>query len=192
MNRANFMHTERLKTPVTMNDHRIGPINAPVVLIEYGCYECIRCVKANQWLQDILKEFKNDLCYVYRHFPLTDIHPNAALACMAAEAAALKNKFWEMHKMLYENSRYLSGEFIIHLAEGIGIDVDSFILDLDRTDLMDNICNNIVSGEDSGVSVPPTFFLNNKRMEGKIDYEKMRKEIYRELDNRNIGQASTL
>lgn len=184
------MHTEYLKSPVNQDDHRIGNINSPVVLIEYGCYECIRCARADVWIQEILREFKNDLCYVFRHFPLTDVHPNAALAAMAAESASEKNKFWEMHHLLYTNSRYLSGEFIINLAEKIGIDVDQFTHDLDRTDLMDVICSDIVSGEENGVSEPPAFFLNNKKLEGKIDYELMRNKIRKELGNRNIGQTS--
>lgn len=184
------MHTEELKTPASQEDHYLGNINSPVVLVEYGCYECIRCARADGWIQEILKEFEGQLCYVFRHYPLTDIHPNAALAAMAAEAASLKNKFWEMHHLLYENSIFLSGEFIINLAGGIGIDVDSFTLDLDRTDLMDTICNNIVSAEESGVADPPAFFLNNKRLDKRIDHETMRRKIREELDNRNIRQTS--
>lgn len=184
------MHTD-LKAFVSKKDHYIGDINSPVVLIEYGCYECIRCARVDIWLQDILKEFKGDLCYVFRHFPLTDVHPNAALAAMAAESAAEKNKFWEMHHLLYENSRYLSGEFIINLAGKIGINIDQFTHDLDRTDLMDVICSDIVSGEENGLTDSPTFFLNNKRLEGKIDFETMRSKIFRELNNRSLGQTST-
>lgn len=185
------MNDNQQNLKVSQADHRIGSLNAPVILVHYGCYECIRCARVESWMKDLLKEFKGDLCYVYRHYPMTDIHPHAALASMAAEAAATAGKFWEMHNLLFENSRFLSGESIIHLADKLGIDVDSFVMDLDRTDLMDAVCRDIVGGEDNGVSDAPTIFLNNQLIEEKLDFRMLHDKIQSLSGHRSIGQASS-
>lgn len=185
------MNDNELKFNVSETDHRIGSLNAQIVLVHYGCYESIRSQRADSWIKDFLKEFDGELCYVFRHFPMTDIHPHAALAAMAAEAADTAGKFWEMHTLLYENGRYLSGESIIQLADKLDIDVDSFVMDLDRTDLMDAVCRDMVGGEESGVALAPTFFLNNQLIEEKLEYKLLHDKIQALSGHRNIGQASS-
>jgi len=175
-----------LKIPAHRRDHRIGLIEAPIVVIEYGDYECPLSAKANTWIKEILKEFKADLCYVFRHFPFTDIHPHSALAAIAAEAAAKEHRFWDMHHLLMENYRNLSGERIIEMARELDLDTERFIQNLDIDELMDNVCQQIVSGEDSGVQSTPSFFVNNILLEGPTNYHSLREEISQNLNHLSL------
>ena len=175
-----------LKVSAHRRDHRIGLIEAPIVVIEYGDYECPMSAKANIWIREIIKEFKSDLCYVYRHFPFTDIHPHSALASIAAEAAAKEHRFWDMHNLLMENFRNLSGESIIQMARELNLDSERFIKNLDIDELMDNVCRDIVSGEESGVEHTPSFFVNGILLEGPTNYHSLREEITQHLNHLSL------
>jgi protein-disulfide isomerase len=167
----------KLKDPATKSDHYIGPLNAPIILVEYGDYECPNCAKAAPWMDQLIQDFKKDLCYVFRHFPMTDIHPHSALAAISAEVAGMKHLFWEMHHLLFENQKDLSGETVVLLAQKLGLDVDRFLIELDKDKVMDDICMHIVSGEESGVEGTPTYFLNGQRLEGNPPYDVIKRDI---------------
>src|SRR5438045_1884747 len=93
----------KLKIPVTSADHVAGDANAPIVLIEYGDYECPHCSHAHPIVKRIQKHFGKRLCFVYLNFPLNEIHPNAESAAEAAEFAGSQGRFWEMHDTIFEN-----------------------------------------------------------------------------------------
>ena len=97
----------KLVLPVSERDHIRGPANAPVTLVEYGDYECPYCGMANSIVDQMQRELGNDLRFVFRNFPLTEVHPHAEHAAEIAEAAAKHNKFWEMHDMLYAHQEAL-------------------------------------------------------------------------------------
>jgi hypothetical protein len=95
--------TPRLQKPVGPDDHMAGPKDAPVTLVEYGDYECPFCGQAHTIVKQIMEDMGQDFRFVFRNFPLTQIHPHAMQAALAAEAAGAQGKFWEMHDTLYEN-----------------------------------------------------------------------------------------
>lgn len=166
-----------LKAPATRSDHHIGSLNAAVIIVEYADYECPHSARSHLLVQKIIKEFKHDICYVYRHFPVTDIHPHSALAAMAAEAADQQSKFWEMHDLLFKNIFNLSAESITVLAEALELDIQRFLIDLEREDLINRVRSDIDTGEESGVTKTPTFFLNGIILEEEATYSALKKNI---------------
>src|SRR5439155_20397253 len=110
-------------------DHVRGPADAPVTLVEYGDLECPYCGQAEPVIRELLGEF-GDLRYVWRHLPLTDVHPHAELAAEAAEAAGAQGKFWEMHDLLLHNQDALEQRDLLRYAGELGLDLDRFGVDL--------------------------------------------------------------
>ena len=92
-----------LKVRVTQHDHTRGPANAPVTLVEYGDYECPYCGLAHSIVNAVQAHFPQQLRFVFRHFPLNQVHPNAEAAAETAEFAAAHGRFWEMHDAIYDN-----------------------------------------------------------------------------------------
>ena len=110
-------------------DHIRGPADAPVTVVEYGDFECPYCGRAEPVVRELLADF-GDVRYVWRHLPLTDVHPHAQLAAEAAEAAAEQGAFWEMHDLLLEHQDALRPRDLVGYAEQLGLDVDRFRDDL--------------------------------------------------------------
>lgn len=158
-------------------DHTLGPLNSPVTVIEYGDYECPFCAMAQNTVRRLLEEFSPRVCYAYRHFPLSSMHPHAELAALTAEAAEQQGRFWQMHNALFENYDSLSTRKVFTLAEALKMDVDRFELDLERPDLIDRIRRDMLSGHDSGVAGTPTFFVNGMRIPGAANYDTLFKAI---------------
>src|SRR5688572_21484032 len=103
----------RLVPPVNSRDHLLGPDDAPVTLVEYGDYECPYCGIAYPIVESVRRRLGDNTRFVYRHFPLTQIHPHAQHAAEMAEAAGERGKFWEMHDMLFRNQRALDDQDLI-------------------------------------------------------------------------------
>jgi protein-disulfide isomerase len=123
----------RLTLPVSPDrDHIRGPLDPPVTLLEYGDYECPYCGMAYPITRAIEQEMGDTMRFVFRHFPLTTVHPHAALAAEAAEAAGAQGKFWPMHDTLYENQQALDPPHLLAYAEALGLDTDRFSSDLGR------------------------------------------------------------
>jgi protein-disulfide isomerase len=97
----------RLTAPITGRDHILGPATAPSTLVEYGDYECPNCGQAHHVVKQLLLLLGRRLCFVFRHFPLTMVHPHAQLAAEAAEAAGAQGQFWAMHDVLFEHQHAL-------------------------------------------------------------------------------------
>jgi protein-disulfide isomerase len=117
--------TNHLVRPVTADDHGQGPENAPVTLVEYGDYECPYCGRAYPIVKRIQERLGNRLRFVFRNFPLAEIHPNATVAAELAEAAALQGKFWEMHDMLYEHQSALGPTNLRGYAKKLDLDLNA-------------------------------------------------------------------
>ena len=162
-----------LKIPVNKKDHIKGNPKAPVTLVEYGDFECPYCRQAWINLRILEKEVGDKYKLVYRHFPLTQIHPRAHRAACAAEAAGYQDKFWEMHDMLFENQDALEDEDLIRYAKKLGIDVDQFIADLESPGTSSDVMEDFMSGIRSGVNGTPTFFINGRRFDGSFQYDSL-------------------
>src|SRR4029077_10346079 len=107
------MSDGQLTPPVSERDHATGRESAPVTLVEYGDYECPYCGMAYPIVKRAQQELKGHLRFVYRNFPLAELHPHARLAAQAAEAAAAQGKFWEMHDMIFEHQDALEDQDLI-------------------------------------------------------------------------------
>lgn len=153
-------------------DHTRGPTDAPVTLVEYGDLECPYCGQAEPVVRELLADF-GDLRYVWRHLPLSEVHPNARLAAEATEAAARQGAFWEMHDLLFAHQDALGKRDLVRYAEELGLDVDRFIDDLRKHVGAARVESDISSADLSGVSGTPTFFVNGRRHHGAFDIESL-------------------
>jgi Na+/H+ antiporter NhaA len=149
-------------------DHYRGPVDAPVTVVEYGDFECPYCGRAEPVVRELLQEF-GDVRYVWRHLPLSDVHPNAQLAAEAAEAAAAQGAFWEMHDLLFANQDALRADDLVSYAEQLGLDVERFTDDLRKHAGATRVAEDVDSADLSGVSGTPTFFVNGRRHYGAYD-----------------------
>jgi Na+/H+ antiporter NhaA len=149
-------------------DHVRGPAKAPVTLVEYGDFECPYCGQAEPIIRQLLAGH-GDLRYVWRHLPLTDVHPHAQLAAEAAEAAAAQGKFWDMHHRLLEHQDSLTATDLIGHADAIGLDAERFTRDMRERAGAAKVAADVDSADLSNVSGTPTFFINGRRHQGAYD-----------------------
>lgn len=155
-----------LAVPVDADrDHLRGPKDAPITLVEYADFECPYCGRAESIVRELLADF-GDLRYVWRHLPLSDVHPWAQLAAEAAEAAAAQDAFWPMHDLLLEHQGPFRLSDLISYAEQLGLDAERFADDLRRHAGAARIAEDVDSADLSGVSGTPTFFINDRRHHG--------------------------
>jgi len=152
-------------------DHVRGAGDAPVTLVEYGDFECPYCGRAEPAVREIVKEFGEDLRFVFRHLPLADVHPNAQLAAEAAEAAGAQGRFWEMHDLLFEHQDALKPMDLVGYAGDLGLDVDRFTDELRRRVYAARVAEDIDTADQSGVTGTPTFFVNGRRQQGSFDID---------------------
>ena len=149
-------------------DHVRGPEDAPVTVVEYGDFECPYCGRAEPVIRELLAEH-GDVRYVWRHLPLSDVHPRAQLAAEAAEAAADQGAFWRMHDKLFEHQDALRPVDLVTYARELGLDVERFRDDLRRHAWTSRVAEDVDSADLSGVSGTPTFFINERRHQGAYD-----------------------
>lgn len=163
------MHDDPHLPPIGPDDHYLGPVDAPVTLIEYGDYECPHCARAQAILPVVLERLGDHVRYVYRHFPLTDIHPHAAVAAEAAESVAVhggEEAFWDMHNMLFANQDALDIDDLLGYAQAAGVDVEAVAQDLAQRRERGRVRADVQGAMRCGVGGTPTFFINGHRYEG--------------------------
>ena len=153
-----------LKLPVNATDHHQGNANASIILVEYGDFQCPYCRRAHPLVKRLLKERGDDINFVFRNFPLREIHPHAYVAAVTAEAAANQNKYWEMHDLIFDNQDELNTDFLLSLVERIGLDMERFAKDFKSEALNNKIENDFEGGIRSGVNGTPTFFINGTKL----------------------------
>lgn len=159
-----------LASPVDMaRDHVRGPEDATVTIVEYGDFECPFCSRAEPVIRELLAEFGDDLRYVFRHLPLTDVHPRAQVAAEAAEAAAAQGAFWEMHDLLFFRQDALRPSDLVGYAEQLGLDAGRVTDELRRHVHAPRIAEDVDDADHSGVSGTPTIFVNGRRHHGAFD-----------------------
>jgi Na+/H+ antiporter NhaA len=153
-------------------DHLRGPAGAPVTVVEYGDFECPYCGKAEPVVRELLGDF-GDVRYVWRHLPLSDVHPRAQLAAEAAEAAGAQGAFWQMHDLLLDHQGDLKPRDLLAYAERLDLDLDRFRDDIERHAHAPGIEEDVDSADASGVTGTPTFFVNEKRHDGAYDIDSL-------------------
>jgi Na+/H+ antiporter NhaA len=167
-----------LAVPVSAKkDHVRGPADAPVTLVEYGDFECPFCGQAERLVRELLADYGDDLRYVWRHLPLTDVHPYAPLAAEASEAAAKQGKFWEMHDQLLDHQGALTAKDLMRYAAEIGLNIEQFTADMRKDAGAGKIASDVDSADLSGVSGTPTFFINGKRYHGAFDIDSLSRSV---------------
>jgi Na+/H+ antiporter NhaA len=170
-------------------DHMRGAATAPVTLVEYGDYECPYCGQAEPVVRELLEEFGDELRYVWRHLPLSDVHPNAQMAAEAAEAAGAQGAFWEMNDKLLQHQDELTAPDLRRHAEELGLDVDRFWDELRRREYAGRVSEDVASADASGVAGTPGFFINGRRHQGAYDSDTLTSAV-RAARNRALAQRT--
>ncbi|HVS86113.1 MAG TPA: Na+/H+ antiporter NhaA [Gaiellaceae bacterium] len=167
-----------LATPVDPErDHVRGPEDAPVTLVEYGDFECSYCGQAETIIRELLASLGDEVRYVWRHLPLTDVHPRAQLASEAAEAAAAQGRFWEYYDLLLSRQDALAAKHLLAYADELGLDAARFESDLRAHAGAPHIAEDVDGADLSGVTGTPTFFVNGLRHYGAYDVETLTREV---------------
>ena len=159
--------------PVSQRDHQQGPEIAPVTLVEYGDYECPYCGEAYPIVKAIQRRLGNRLRFVFRNFPLTQIHPHTQQAAEAAEAAGTQGKFWQMHDSLFEHQQALDDAHLIHYAVALQLDQETFKREMTAHVYTRRVREDFLGGVRSGVNGTPTFFINGIRHDGSYALESL-------------------
>jgi protein-disulfide isomerase len=158
--------TSRLRGPVTDEDHILGSTRAPVTLVEYGDYQCRQSASVHAIVQEVMWQRPTTVAFVYRHFPLTDLHPYAELAAETAEAAGARGHFWQMHDWLYAHQDQLKPLNLALAVDRIGLDVEHVGRALNGRHYLSRVRRDFSSGVRSGIVGTPAFFLNGVRYDG--------------------------
>jgi protein-disulfide isomerase len=166
-----------LKTPINNSDHVRGPMTAAVTLVEYGDYQCPHCGMAYPIVNQVQDYFRDSLRFVYRHFPLTEIHPVAEIAAESAEFAGAAGLFWEMHDALFENQSILSLPTIFMIADKLGLPEALLRNALETGQFRTKVRNDFIGGVRSGVNGTPAFFINGVRHDGTYDFASLASAI---------------
>jgi Na+/H+ antiporter NhaA len=169
-------------------DHIRGPRAADITVIEFGDFECPYCGQAEPVVRDLLTD--TTIRYVWRHLPLTDVHPNAQLAAEASEAAGAQDAFWDMHDLLLEHQDELRLSDLERHAASLRLNVDRFREDLRNEVHATRVARDLESADLSGVSGTPTFFINGQRHYGAFDLPTLTAAIMTERDRLATARAS--
>jgi protein-disulfide isomerase len=159
-----------LRAPVTPRDHRLGSKDAPVVMVEYGDYQCPYCAMAEPVVRQLLDQAGPDLALVFRHFPLTEAHPMADVAAQSAEFAGAHGVFWQMHEALFANQSRLGPSTIFAIAGSLGLSQPALQRALSVGTYAQKVREDFVGGARSGVNGTPCFFINGVRHDGAYTF----------------------
>ncbi len=154
------------QTQITEADWVLGRRDAPITLLEYGDFECPYCRAARPILEGLTRQHPEEIRLVFRHFPISTIHPHAILAAEAAEAAGAQGKFWEMHDMLFKHQEHLELEALHRYAEEIGLDMARFDQEMQVGRYESKVKADFRKGIRDGANGTPTIFINGLRYDG--------------------------
>ena len=149
--------------PVDHHDHVAGPFDAPLELVMYGDFQCPYCAASQSIVRRVRERLDGRLRFVFRHYPLPEVHPEAERAAAAAEAASLQGSFWEMHDALYANGGRFSDSDLLSLADRIGLDTERFSADLKTGAPAARVARDAESARAAGIAATPAFFVNGRR-----------------------------
>ena len=158
-------------------DHIQGKEKSHITLVEYGDFQCPYCGKAYPIVKEIQKIKGDVLRFVFRNFPLSEIHSYALHAAYAAEAAGKQQKFWEMYDILFENQDNLKDSDLRLYSEKLSLDMDQFTKDMNSDEVAKKVQTDIIGGIKSGVNGTPTFFINSIRFDGPAELDSLLEAI---------------
>lgn len=158
---------------VSTDDPSLGEVKAPLTIVEFADFQCPYSQEASFVMRELAAKYPDEIFYVYRDFPLTDIHPLAELAALSGECAAEQDKFWEYHDKLYQNQSSLTTDSFVTFARELNLNVDQFESCLSKERYADEVQEDLEAGVAAGVRGTPTFFINGNRIEGSIPAEVM-------------------
>ncbi len=158
----NTPHKFELSVPVAAVDHVLGSADARVTVVEYGDFECPICKQAAPAVKLALNRFAGRMRFVFRHFPLEEVHPHALLAAETAETAGGQVKFWQMHDLLFDNQSHLKPNHLRSYAEKLELDLLRYDADMEDELYRQRIREHIEGGSRSGVRATPAFFINGR------------------------------
>ena len=166
---------------VTSEDHVLGPLDAPVTLVEYAEFECPHCGRAYFQLK-ALRDRLPDLGarFVFRHLARDEVHPFAVRAAVTAEAAAEQGRFWEMHDRLFENQHALEYDDLKTHATEVGLDVGRFLTDMRDPRLLQRVKTQGAGAIAADVESTPSFFVNGRPYDEGYDLAALTRAIERE------------
>lgn len=167
-----------LQAPLTPRDHRRGGANPSVILVEYGDYQCPYCAAAEPVVETLLRYFGEDLQGVFRHFPLSEIHPLAEPAAEALEFAGAQGAFWAMHGAVYANQPRLSLPTIFAIAGALNLSQPSLRGALEAGTYKPKVRDDFLGGVRSGVNGTPCFFINGVRHDGAYSFDALSAAIF--------------
>jgi protein-disulfide isomerase len=166
-----------LAVPVDRTDHIEGPANAGVTLVEYGDFECPNCAQAYHAVNMLRKHFAGRLRFVFRQYPLREVHPHAELAAEAAEASGAQGKFWQMHALLFENQQHLKLNSLRQYAAKLELDLARFDFELEDHVYLQRVQEHVAGGRDSGIRGTPAFFVNGILHDVSFGFEALQAAI---------------
>jgi protein-disulfide isomerase len=167
----------KLKVPVAASDHVLGEADAPATLVEYGDYQCPHCGHAQPVIKAVRTHFRDRLRFVFRHFPLSQIHPQAEIAAEATEFAAAHGRFWEMHEGIFANQDSLGLPLLSELAAQLKLSPEDLVQALRTQEYAPVVRADFLGGVSSGVNGTPTFFINSQRYDGPAEFEDLAEAI---------------
>lgn len=166
-----------LKVPVATSDHILGAAGAPVTLVEYGDYQCPHCAAAQVTVKQILSQYGSRIGLAFRHFPLTEVHPMAAMAAETAEFAGGYGRFWEMHDAIFANQPHLSPDLLLTLVSALELSPHEFQEALASGLYAPKVQADFLGGVRSGVNGTPTFFVNGVRQDAGYSFIELASSI---------------
>jgi protein-disulfide isomerase len=154
-----------------------GAAESKIVLIEFSDFQCPYCAKADQTLKQFMAKHQNEVTLVYKHFPLTSIHPQALSAAKAAWAANQQGKFWQYHDALFTQPDKLGEELYLEIAQSLNLDLEQFNRDRNVADTA--ITQDMQLAEKLGVTGTPFFVMNEEIFSGAMQLSNMEKVLAR-------------
>lgn len=173
---------------IRADSNKIASGSGTVTLVEFSDFQCPACGSYFAPVKQLVNEFKDNILFVYRNFPLTNLHKNAQLAAQAAEAAGMQNKYWEMHDMLFTTQADWSAsdkaqDIFVGYAKSLGLNADEFQKDIDSDTVKNKIQQDVNDGNALGISGTPTFFLNGVKLDNPASFADFEALIKAEIQN---------
>lgn len=169
--------SQKISFDIIKDGYSLGSKDAKVTIVEFSDFQCPACGQMYKVMKNVTQAYPNDVRLVYRNFPLS-YHQYATRAALAAEAAGLQGKYWEMHDFLFENQNKLNDNIFAEFAQQLGLDIERFNKDRESSILKDKIQADLDQGQNSlSIGGTPTFYINNIEYTGQYTFAGLKKEI---------------